>query len=386
MDSPLPRSAGKVDALLCFPQNNSIGKILADTLRSAGLSCAQISYTAALRQWEKRLEVQMFRLPDRVRSKWEAHYLGKINRWYLRQFAAHQPGLVFIYNNEMLLPETLRWLKERQVQIAFLLADNPLYTFTNRYNLTILEYADAIFVPDTFWQQQLKKMGLQPVHHFLLPLPDGYYPTEQITSEERRSFTADALYVGMGYKDAWGYKKARFLSYFADCKLRIFGNEAWERWFPFFPELRPCFIKRDTLIPTEQLNKMYNCAKIIPVDGNPGIMNGIHLRVLEALAAGTLPLMEWNADVDFIFEEVADLPVVKDYQGIPEMVRCYLADEAARKRKVEEMRACYARRYSQELAGRYLLDCLKLPMQASVKGANGQSGSPSFGISKKAIP
>jgi hypothetical protein len=348
-------------ALLLFPGANSIAENIEHALMLNGINTERLNFRTIARRNEEFIDTQIYRFPDKVRRVWEAYYLKKINHWYRLQFEKQRPDLVFIYNNELLLPETLAWLRQKKIIIAFFLGDHPLYTFTSRYNLAVLDYADAVFVPDTFWQQQLQKMGLPQVHHLVLPLPQKmYYPIEQIPLAEASLLATDALYVGLSYKDSWGYKKARFLSYFTHCKLQIHGNEAWKRWFAFFPELEPCFIARKTLIPAPQLNKMYNCAKIIPVDGNPGIFNGIHLRASEALASGTLPLMEWNADIDLIFSGLDDLPAVKDYRAIPEMVSFYLAHENIRKELIEQMSACYQLKYGVKSTGAYLLRHLGL--------------------------
>ena len=344
-------------ALLLFPTSYSIINSIESALSGQGVQLARLNYHDTLHKWDKKLNPQMFRFPDKVRIKWESYFFKKINQWYIEQFSRLQPDLVFVYNNEMLLPETLAWLKERKVKLAFFLGDNPLYTPTSRYNVAVLEYADAIFVPDTFWQQQLKKIGLPQVHHLLLPLPEStYYPLEKADAQEREQLGTDILYVGMAYNDSWGYKKARFLSYFVNNKLQIHGNNAWKRWFAFFPELEQYYIEKKAYISVEQLNKMYNYSKIIPVDGNPGIFNGIHIRITEALASGTLPLMEWHADLDSVFDGVDDLPAVKDYRAIPEMVAFYLNDENARTEKVLAMRKCYQSKYETKETGAYLID------------------------------
>lgn len=256
----------------------------------------------------------------------------------------------------MMLPETLAWIKNRNIKIAFFLGDNPLYTPNSRFNLTVLEYADAVFVPDTFWQLQLTKIGLPDIYHLVLPLPETeYFPITSLSPDDIQRFQTDVLYVGMSYNDSWGYKKAKFLSFFVNSDLQIHGNSAWKRWFQFFPQIEKHFIEKKGYIPTEKLNRMYNCTKIIPVDGNPGIFNGIHIRIFEALSSGTLPLMEWNADMDYIFNSISDLPAVMDYRGIPEMVKYYLSNEDARQKMVSEMVKTYKNRFSDTITADYLI-------------------------------
>ncbi|MBN1186725.1 MAG: glycosyltransferase [Bacteroidales bacterium] len=308
-----------------------------------------INFSNSINRIDNKINTQIFRAPDIIRRKWERYLLKKINEWYLIQFINQKPDLVFIYNNAFVLPETLIWLKRRNVRIVFFLGDNPLFTHTSRYNLAILDYADAIFVPDTFWEKQLKKTGLSRVYYLMLPLPDeDYYPVspETIDKEFKEHYRADIFYIGMGYNDSWGYKKAKFLSYFTNYDLKLYGNKAWRRWFQFFPELERFYTETNKYIPTSDLNKIYNLTKIIPVDGNPGIFNGIHLRTLEALAAGALPLMEYNMDMNIVFEGVEELPVVKDFREIPDKAVLFLNDEKLRIKTVDEMKMSFLSKYS----------------------------------------
>jgi len=162
----------------------------------------------------------------------------------------------------------------------------------------------------------------------------------------------------MCYNDSWGYKKACFLNWFTGHDLKIFGNKAWKRWFLFFPKLEDYFTE-SSYVPYQKLNIMYNAAKIVPVDGNPAIFNGIHLRVFESLSSGALPVMEWNADMNFVFKDVTDLPAVKDYRAIPEILRFFLENDKARKRTVLEMKQTYSREYNIDSVSNKIFNLLK---------------------------
>jgi len=311
-----------------------------------GYECQNIDYRKILKNWETKINTQMFRLPDKVRIKWEKYFFSKINRWYRTQIAILKPDIVFIYNNEMLLPSTLKEIKNQKKKILFYLGDNPLFTPTSRYNIDVLQYADAVFVPDTFWQMQLKKIGLPHVHHLLPPLPEKqYFKIDGFDSDAIKKYQTDIVYVGMCYNDSWGYKKACFLNWFTGYNLQIYGNKAWKRWFRFFPELEKHYTESN-YVPYQRLNIMYNAAKIVPVDGNPAIFNGIHLRVFESLSSGTLPLMEWNADMDFVFKDITDLPAIKDYRAIPETLEFFLGNNEAREQTVHEMKQAYSKQYN----------------------------------------
>ena len=343
---------------LLIPSKYSLSKTFELIFKKSGFEVSKVNFRNATKSYESKINTQIYRLPYGYRQKWNNYYFKKINKWYIDQFQKEKPDLVFIYNNEMLLPETLQWLKGKKTKIAFFLGDNPLYTHTSPYNLTVLDYADAIFVPDTFWLFQLQKMGLKNVHHLLFPLPvDDYHPVNlaEIDTVFKALHQSDVFYAGMCYNDSWGYKKAKFLSHFKNFDLKIYGNKAWKRWFPFFPELEKHFSESTSFIPTEDLNKMYNLTKLMPVDGNPGIFNGIHLRVIEAISAGTLPIIEYNKDMDLIFDGLDDLPVVKDYRGIPEIAGWYLINDKARIAKVLEMKKVFENKFNESKISDFIL-------------------------------
>ena len=155
-----------------MPASYPIYAMVEKIFSNLGCECSNIDYRAILKKWEVRINTQMFRFPDKVRIQWEKYFLKKINKWYCDQIARQKPDIIFVYNNEMLLPATLKKTKAQNKKILFYLGDNPLFTPTSRYNLEILKYADAIFVPDTFWKMQLNKTGLSKVHYLLLPLPE----------------------------------------------------------------------------------------------------------------------------------------------------------------------------------------------------------------------
>jgi spore maturation protein CgeB len=108
------------------------------------------------------------------------------------------------------------------------------------------------------------------------------------------------------------------------------------------------------------MNRMYNRAAVIPVDGNPGIINGVHLRMFEALAAGALPLIEYRNDVDsLLFNGFEDqLPLVRDYRKVADMAEYYLNNERERSGLVYRMDEFLAREYSHELNASRLAEAL----------------------------
>ncbi len=259
----------------------------------------------------------------------------------------------------MLLPETLAYFKQKS-KIAFFLGDHPLYTPLNRYFLALLFQADAIFAPDTFWIDQLKKMGLKNLNHFCPGIPEDFYFEKSLENGDLEKYRSDVLYVGMCYANNWGYKKARFLNQFTDFDLQIYGNKHWKRWFGFFPKLEGHFHLKSDYYSESRMNTMYNATRIIPIDGNPGVIQGVHFRMFEALGAGALPVLEWQNDLNTIFPDKTDLPAPRTYDEIKEITRYYLDNESARKEKVTWMKKVIRERYCPVKNGALIASALGL--------------------------
>jgi spore maturation protein CgeB len=105
---------------------------------------------------------------------------------------------------------------------------------------------------------------------------------------------------------------------------------------------------------------MINRSKIMPVDGNPGILNGFHLRLFEALGAGALPVVEYRCDVEHeLFKGCKSMvPLVRDYRKAGDIAGYYLKNENERKELIRELKDYIIRQYSPEKNTGKILDCL----------------------------
>lgn len=89
------------------------------------------------------INTQMFRFPNKIRSKWDQVFLSKINNELLNTVYEIKPELIFIYNSEYLLPDTCKKMAEK-AKLVFFMGDSPFYTPVNNYYLSLLQYADLI--------------------------------------------------------------------------------------------------------------------------------------------------------------------------------------------------------------------------------------------------
>jgi hypothetical protein len=305
------------------------------------------------------IQSQILKAPFRFRAKWEDTFQRKVNLKLLEYIDSYKPDIVMVYNSEFLLPETCEAIKKNAI-LLFYLADSPFYTPQNNFYLAVLSQADLILSPDTFWSKQLNTIGLTNTL-YCIPAPDKsfFYKITDVTELSDLS-SCDILYTGASYFTSWGYKKALFMSKFTSFDFHLYGNSMWKRWFRFFPDLEKVYTETG-YIPTDRLNKMFNKARLIPVDGNPGILNGAHLRTFEALSAGALPLIEFRDDIEELLFKGCQtrLPVIKDYNKAEDVARYYLANEQERVETVNSMLSFIEKTYDKKSNSGLILEALE---------------------------
>ncbi len=343
--------------LLLCPEKYSLFRSFSDVLKVVSNEVVGFDVRKKIDKRSFRFDAQMFRFPNKIRTKWEDHFFGKINKLILEEFKRVKPDLVFIYNSEFLLPETCEMMK-KDSKLIFFMGDSPFYTPANNYYLTVLSYADLVLAPDSFWLEQLNTLGITKTAFYLNAIEsDSYFELEKSKIEDIPE--TDVMYVGMCYVNSWGYKKALLMDQFTNFNFKLYGNTVWKRWFNYFPELENKF-SLSGHIPTEKLNKMFNKTKLIPVDGNPAIINGVHVRALEALGSGALPLMEYRKDIDtLIFKEFGkDLPLIRNYSKASEVASYYLKNDTERKDLAAAMKDFISKKYSVQNNAAIITDLL----------------------------
>jgi hypothetical protein len=346
-------------ALIFIPQVYSLAEMLHHGFESNGVEALSVDYMNLIPHSINWFYEKTSGLPDKITSFWKPSYFNLINKKYLELVENEKPDLILIYNNQFFFPETLERIKKKNCKITFLLGDNPIYSHTHDKNLTILQYSDYTISPDSHWRDVLSSIGMPHIEFDLLGFSEKhFYITSDIPDHIRQKYSANLLFIGRTYNDSSGYKRALFYNSFKDIGLKIFGTKEWLKWLPLFPGLEKNFILQANRVSHEELNMAINCAKIYPVDQNPGIINGIHLRVFETIGAGTLPIVEWRKDIDSIFGD--KLPVIKNYGQANELIRYYLDNEAIRLKTINYLREFVQNQYTPALFIKRLLKYINL--------------------------
>ena len=130
-------------ALLLIPRVYSLAEMLQDGFQGNGWEVKVIDYKNVVPHSVNRFYEKTSGLPKVLTKHWKTKYYNLINKRYLEFFYSEKPDIVVIYNNQYVYPETISKFK-KQAKVVFLLGDNPLWSKTFDYNLTILKEADLV--------------------------------------------------------------------------------------------------------------------------------------------------------------------------------------------------------------------------------------------------
>jgi len=342
--------------LLFFPGGCSISDAFIDGFKSEDHDVQLIDYNKILPGYIKKLESKSGFMPFKFREKVRSKLLSYVQPHYLEKVYQEKPDLVVVYNDQMLLAETVVKIKQTGCKLAVYLADSPMFLNRRDHILKMMLKADQVFAPDSYWLEQLNMLGIEQTT-FLLPGYDNKYKPVKISNEDKDKYSSDLVFVGSPYQSIWGYKRALFLNAFTHMDIKIFGPLKWERWFNEFPDLKEKSMLSNTYIPDDKMNILLNCAKIYPVDANPGLINGVHIRVFECISAGILPIVEYRKDFSRAFDGV-ELPVFKSYTQAPKLAQDYLKENARREELVVMLQDFIKLHYSTAACCRQLLTIL----------------------------
>jgi spore maturation protein CgeB len=342
---------------LLIPKSLSIIHNFFNVFVSLGHSVTLIDHNSLLNNSLSMIHEQIFRFPNVIKKQWHGYYFKQIHYSYMRLIDENPADLFMVYNSQMLTPEIVKYIKSKGSKIFFFMGDSPYYTRTNQYYLNVLFEADFIFSPDTHWIEQLKMLGIKNIDYLVPGFNPEVFKKLNTTQDEIEKYGVNCVFMGLNYDSLLGFKRSFFLSKFAPHGLRIYGDKNWIRWVERFPELEPCLKLKERFISDEEWNLICNCAKIHPIDANPGLTNGIHIRVFDSIGSGILPIAEYRKDMDFVFPH-GMLPYVKTYDEIGNLTAYYLSDDEARKQKIDELRSHVLKNYSNVKACEQILSVI----------------------------
>lgn len=343
--------------LLLFPDSYSISKTLTKAFNDLGHSIRTENYYNLFSNWQNHLISKTIGLPRKLKKGYHKAYSKKINKQYLEVVESEKPDLVLVYNDQYLNASTASKIKEI-TKLGFYLGDNPFFSHNKPMdNLGVFLEADYIFSPDTYWTNYFKKIGFNNIITFYLGYDPDYNYKKQVTKEQLKKYSHDLVMIGRMYPfslSQWSYKRAYFYNQFSDMDIRIYGPN-WDPWFGLFPDLRSKVEKPACFLSFKEVNTILNCCKIYPIDANPGMVYGIHVRLFDCIGSGIFPLVEYQKDLDIVFKNV-ELPIIKNYNEADKIARYFLKHEKERLKIICELKGFVDSRYTPEKAVQTILD------------------------------
>ena len=345
----------KKKALLIIPEMYSIKNVVSEGLEGLGYNVIHIDYRKKINNRNRYLR-KLHTILSTAQNRF-AKLQGDVNEYYKKTYNNLNPDLVIIYNDELILPNTLYYFKQKS-NVIFLLGDNPLtLNPPNIYNIQILFQADIVVCADSSWKKQLERIGLNNIIYDYLAYSSNVFSSDVNTPPNKRD--NDILFVGRTYAGSWGFKRCLFLDQFTDLNIDIYGSGAhWLKWLDYFPKIGKKLIYNKSKLSFEKFKQLLNSYKVFPVDANPGLINGIHLRVFECISAGILPLIEYTKNIDLVFNGVP-LPVIHNFGNIKELTSEYLNNDEKRIKILTNAKEYLDENYSPRVVIKRILDKIK---------------------------
>ncbi len=347
--------------LLIMPEDYTLLYTVTASLKAFGHEVQNLNYLSFFPNYQNRLITKTIGLPYKVRKKMRFHdyYRTKINNQYLDHVYNHKPDLVLVYNEQYLTYETAREIR-KITKLAFILGDNPFFFHNHPLtNLGMYLEADYVFSCDSFITESFKKAGQTNVTEIYLGYdPNICYP-KQPTEEEWQNYGSDVVMIGRLYPtiiSSWTYKRLWFYNQFRNLNLKIFGH-GWRRYQREFPELLKKVVDLHHHLSFDEVNTIVSCSKVYPIDANPGIINGIHLRVFDCIGQEILPLPEYTKDIETIFGKVG-MPMIKDYRQAEQLAKYYIKHDDSREKLVKELKQFVDEFYTPRQAVERILHCV----------------------------
>jgi len=342
-----------------FPESYSFLATIQSEFKKKSIKYLNLNYLNFFKNFENRIITKTNGLPTKVRKKIKIHdyYREKINKKYIDFIYDYKPDMVLVYNDQYLTFETAEKIKKIS-KLVFLLGDNPFFFWNHPMKeLGMYLKADYIFSADSFITDSFKKAGQPNVAELYLGYnPEVCYP-KKTTMEERKKYGSDVVMIGRLYPNtiaSWTYKRLWFYHQFRNLDLKIYGH-GWRKHQKEFPELLNKVTDLDRHLSFDEVNTIVSCSKVYPIDANPGIINGIHLRVFDCIGQEILPLPEYTKDLGIVFKEV-EIPVIKDYSQAEKVAKYYIEHEAKREKIKKELKQFIDEKYTPKKAVEFILD------------------------------
>lgn len=288
-------------------------------------------------------------------------YLRSINDELLRTATEYAPTIFFAQNESDILPETIEEIRSRGAITVNLNGDYAFDSARYQYLPISFKHYDVILYGEKMWLENYRRIA--PRTRFYKTVgayaEKYFFPVDASREQRLSEFAADCSFAGSAYGfKAEGHYRVEILNSVADLGLAIWGGDAWERYFGYFPRLRGCY--RGRSLSFDELNLLYQASSINLNITNPQCLTTFQQRFFEVAAAGGFQIADWKEEL-FDYADENQLATFRTIDELRDKIGYYLSHESERvamaralHERIVAGKHTYADRMNEYL--RYILD------------------------------
>ncbi|MDH6314014.1 spore maturation protein CgeB [Parabacteroides sp. PFB2-10] len=276
--------------LIIGPSFFYFNRSIADAFEALGWETQIVSFDEPVHPFHLKNKILHKFSPHKEKLKEKSRRLFNVS--IQNRFDLFNPELVFIYNGDILEPDTIRYFKTR-AKVAIWMLDG---LSRHPRSEALAPLVDAYFCFEQDDVETLHRKGI--FAHFLPQACDIsiYHPLDVEKD-------IDILFVGAlyGYPKRIEYLKA-VVDHFQDKKIEIYGvyKPIYKnplKWL--FREKRAIYKNKN--ISPEEVNRLYSRAKICLNIHHEQSTNGANPKVFEIAGAGAFQLVDGNPYIESLF-------------------------------------------------------------------------------------
>lgn len=218
------------------------------------------------------------------------------NDRFVRQARELRPDLVLIVSGKLVLPETIREIRNREIPVAVVEPDSPLPESANHRPemLDAAREVDRYFIWSRNLGRRLEEIGVEPVHY----LPFGWDPEIFPHVGLSEDFEYDVVFIG-----GWDEWREAWLEPVAErFDLTVWGPEYWGDRPALSSRLPNCWEGR-AVRGIEAAEVIGRSRVVLNVFREQNLPDGINMRTFEVPGAGGFLLSHRTKGAVEIFPE-----------------------------------------------------------------------------------
>jgi spore maturation protein CgeB len=298
--------------------HGNFSRFLFSAMQGMGIPC---------RHFSTRYELRPNRIINALQYRF---FVKKLNASLLREIehaAINRIILIAPYN---ILPETWRKIKEKKISVIGWFGDNP---FTKGIIFDSLQYCDRVYLVDEAWVDRVQYLHPQVAYLPHAADEETFHPLEQ-----NKTYSTDVVFIGDSFNGTGdGLLRARIIQTLGDSHIKtaVYGDHGWRALFARSPGLENSVIAA-TVLP-EELNRIYNTAKIVLNIHHSQLLTGTNQRTFETAAARAFQLADYRPAISALYPGCSI--TFTSAEDLLQKTRYYLANGPEREQLAGQARA-----------------------------------------------